>query len=151
MKKIISLVLLMLATMTVSAQTQNDAFANEVKKSIELQHMREMLTEMMVLHLKQALGQKSEQSSIPADKVEAISKEVADVMLPKLEQILFEMYKENYTLEEMKQLNAYQATPLGQKGIKLAPKLSLAGSLVAQDPEVVSALQAIVAKYLQQK
>ncbi len=149
MKKILTMALLMLATMTVSAQTQDEAFANEVKKSIELQHMREMLTEMMDLQLKQVFGQNSELSSIPADKIEAISREVVDVMQPKLEQLMYKMYEENYTLEEMKQLNAYQATPLGQKSLKLAPKMSLAGAQVAQDPEVVSAIQAIVMKYLQ--
>ncbi|MBQ2099015.1 MAG: DUF2059 domain-containing protein, partial [Bacteroidales bacterium] len=68
----------------------------------------------------------------------------------KLNDKLIEFYCENYTIEEIKELNAFYATPVGQKNIKLAPKASYLGTQITQDPAFAVTLQTIMAKYIKQ-
>lgn len=144
MKQLMTLMLLMFASLMATAQTADDEFNAEVRKNIELQHMGETLEETMKMQMKNAFSA----NNIPIDNIDAFIKEISVVMKPKLEVILRKVYLENFTLEDMKQMNAFMATPVGQKTIKLAPMLANAGAEVTKDPEVMKAIQDAVMKYI---
>lgn len=144
MKQLMILMLLMFATITATAQTADDEFNAEVRKSIELQHMGETLENTMKLQMTSAFPA----NHISTENMDAFIKEISVVMKPKLEVILRKVYVDNFTLEDMKQMNAFMATPVGQKTIKLAPMLANAGAEVAKDPEVMKAIQDAVMKYM---
>ena len=50
-----------------------------------------------------------------------------------------------------KEMNAYLATPVGQKGIKLAPKFGFAGMQAVQEPEIAKKIEDILKKHIQIK
>jgi hypothetical protein len=103
MKQLMILMLLMFATITATAQTADDEFNAEVRKSIELQHMGETLENLMKVQMTSAFSA----NHISIENMDAFIKEISVVMKPKLEVILRKVYVDNYTLEDMKQMNAF--------------------------------------------
>jgi hypothetical protein len=45
-------------------------------------------------------------------------------------------------------MNAYLSSPVGQKGIKLAPMFAAEGAKVAQSPEIQGKIMTIMSKYI---
>lgn len=82
------------------------------------------------------------------DDVNALSNEMVDVIWEKLNEKVIAFYCENYTLDEMKALNAFIETPVGQKNIKLAPQLNALSFQVQQDPTNAVFMQTIMAKHI---
>lgn len=137
--------LLLAATVSSSAQTSgSDAFSTEVRKCVKLQRMAETMTETMRLQL-QTLVQ---QGTLTETNLNVFSKEITAVMLPMLQKRLETIYRKNFTLEEMRQLNAYLSSPVGQKVIDLTPMLAAEGAKVAQSAEMQEKIQTILMKYI---
>lgn len=146
MKKIISIIALLIVATTGITKAQDAALVAEVKKCIELQNTREAMAEAMALQFKPMV----EHGQLAIDNMDAMSHEIADALMTKLNDKLIEFYCENYTIDEIKTLNAFYATPVGQKNIKLAPKASYLGTQITQDPAFAVTLQTIMAKYIKQ-
>ena len=89
-----------------------------------------------------------EQGMFPADKVEAIVKEFEEFAVPLLKKKMIALYKEKFTLEELKQINAYLSSPVGQKATKLMPEFAAEGMKIVQTPEAQQKTKEIVLKYL---
>ena len=68
--------------------------------------------------------------------------------MDKMKDFALEVYYENYTLSEMKEYNKFLTTPLGQKTIKVAPKIASATTKLSQDPEILTKLQAVILKHI---
>lgn len=144
MKKLI-LSMLMLATVVAAhAQTVSEEFAAEVRKSLQLQHTTETLVETMRMQMQQLV----DNGTMTAEKVTGLCTEISEIMLPVLEKRITELYSQNLTLDELKQMNAYLSSPVGQKGIKLAPMFAAEGAKVAQSPEIQGKIMTIMSKYI---
>lgn len=128
----------------VSTYAQSSEFEKEVAKSIELMNTRQTMIETMMMQYS-ALANNGQ---LKSEKVRVISEECVDAMLPKLTEVLMSLYKEHYTIDELKELNKFYASEIGQKNIKLTPIFSMAGAQVATDPEMLEKLQSILVKHM---
>lgn len=143
MKKIL-LFMVLLVSAAVQAQTNEEAFKTEVQKTIELQHT----TDLFVEGLKMQLQKLTENGALDAEKLQPLVEEIGQAVVPALTERMNEVYKENFTLDELKQINAYLATPVGQKVVRLTPMLSAEGINVVQRPELQAKISAIISKYM---
>ncbi len=144
MKKIISIIALLIVATTGITKAQDAALVAEVKKCIELQNMRGNLVEST----KSQYEAVAKTGQVAFDDVNALSNEMVDVIWEKLNEKVIAFYCENYTLDEMKALNAFIETPVGQKNIKLAPQLNALSFQVQQDPTNAVFMQTIMAKHI---
>lgn len=143
MKKIL-LFMVLLVSAAVHAQTNADAFRAEVEKTIELQHSTDVFIEALKMQLQGLTGT----GALETEKLQPLVEEIGQAVVPALIERMHEIYKENFTLDEMKQINAYLATPVGQKVVKLTPMLSAEGVNVVQRPEMQAKVTEIISKYL---
>ena len=144
MKKLfISLVLLM-SVAAVNAQTENDELTKEINKAIEVSVGTLNFTQMMTTQLQPLV----EKGVITAENLEPLVKDVEAWMIPQLKEKMAALYRQYFTLEEMKQVNAYISSPIGQKFMKLTPKFSAAGMEIVTTPEAQKKIQEILMRYL---
>ena len=144
MKRIVTFVLLVQALFTANAQITDRVFAAEVKKSIELQNTKETFVETY----KMAMQQFVDNGTLSATNLNLFANDIADYIIPLLTDRMEVLYYQNLTLDELKQLNEYLASSVGQKMIKLTPLFSNEGMKVAQLPEVQAKIQERITYYL---
>ena len=144
MKKLFFLIATLFVATLGTVKAQDAAMVTEIKKSIELQHTRDIMVETMSLQYKTLV----DNGTLAIDNVQAMSEEIADVIMGNITDKLIKFYTDNYTLDELKELNKFLTTPVGQKNIKLAPQAALLGTQAVQDPDVLSKIQAIIMKHL---
>lgn len=142
MKRIICM--LALALMACNVFAQDAAFKKEVEKTIELTNLEGTLAETLRMQYQQLV----DAGTIKIDDVNALANECAEAMMPKMKEFMLEVYYENYTLSEMKEYNKFLSSPLGQKMIKVTPKITNASTKLAQDPEILTKLQGVIMKHL---
>ncbi|MBR6252015.1 MAG: DUF2059 domain-containing protein [Bacteroidales bacterium] len=132
-----------MALVCVGASAQSD-IDNEIDKLLSLQDVRQTMIDAMSTQF-QALVKMGQ---IAEAKAKTMAEECADVMVPKCLEIQKKLYKEYYTLEELKELNKFYASAVGQKTLKLAVTFSSSALQVAADPEVMKKIQEITMKHL---
>jgi hypothetical protein len=71
-------------------------------------------------------------------------------MVPELKKRIVEIYKQNFTLAELKQMNDYLASPVGQKAVKLTPMIAEESIKVASMPEMQEKLMKLMSSLMQQ-
>jgi hypothetical protein len=126
---------------------QDAAYKKEFNRAMELTHPEETMKQMIAPQY-QKFG---EMGLLKLDDVDAVVEECIKVIMPKYKEVMLKLYAENYTLNEVKEMNAYLATPVGQKGIKLAPKFGFAGMQAVQEPEIAKKIEDILKKHIQIK
>lgn len=145
MKRLFMSMLLLLALCTHTyAQTENSAFAAEVKKAFELQKLKENYVEGLKMGLEPLVAQ----GKITTENLNLYIKEVADYATPFILQAMEKFYVENYTLEEMRQMNAYMSSPVGQKTLRLTPKIMIVMQDVLSQSGVQAKAQELLLPYL---
>lgn len=145
MKKFFLMMALLMAMSASQAQTANDELTKEINRTIELSNTTTTFTETLRLQFKPLV----DQGLIPAEKISPLIKELEQLLVPVLKERMIQLYKENFTLDELKQMNEYLASPLGQKFVKLTPMLSAEGTKIAQSPEMQQKMQQIMMRLLQ--
>lgn len=143
MKKIIISMMLLVSMVTACAQTGNDEFTKEINRAIELQNVTSNISQMMTQQLQTLVNQ----GMISAENLSALIKEVEEYAAPRLKKKMAELYKKNFTLDELKQINAYLSSSAGQKAVKLMPEFSAEGMKIMQTPEAQQKIQEIALKY----
>lgn len=144
MKKILISMMLLVSMVTACAQTGNDEFTKEINRAIELQNVTSNFSQMMTQQMQPLVNQ----GMISAQNLSALIKEVEEYAAPLLKKKLAELYKKNFTLDELKQINAYLSSSAGQKALKLTPQFAAEGMKIMQTPEAQKKLQEIALKYL---
>lgn len=145
MRRLLGIVVLAMAVvLPMNAQTSEDEYSQEMRKSIELQHAKRTLSETMRLQMQTLVSK----GLLTDDKLQDVVDEMVQAMYPHLMKKLDALYREYFTLDELKEMNAYLASPVGQKGIMLTPLAANEGAKVAQMPEVQAEIMRIVQKYV---
>ncbi len=145
MKKFIMMIALLMAVAIAQAQTANDELTKEIKRSLELSESSKMFKEALNLQLQTMV----DKGILTSDKLPSIINEAEALFMPKLEKRLLEIYKENFTLDEIKQMNAYLASPVGQKALKLTPLVVNESTKISQDPDILQKFMEILMRYKQ--
>ncbi|MBR1688964.1 MAG: DUF2059 domain-containing protein [Prevotella sp.] len=147
MKKSLMMLALLVAFCTGGrAQTISEEYKAEVMRAMNLQRTNEIFKETMRLQMMTLVNQ----GTLSYNSLDNIVDEVANVVVPALMERQAEIYNQYFTLDELRQLNAYLSSPIGQKMVQMTPVLSTEGAAVTQRPEIVQRIQAIVARYIGQ-
>ena len=141
MKKVIITMLMLVTVVAAHAQGISEEYAAEVRKALQLQHTTETLVETMRLQMQQLVDNGTM-------TVEGVNGFCQEIMYPALEKRITDLYYQNLSLDELRQMNAYLSSPVGQKGIKLAPMFAAEGAKVAQSPEIQGKMMTIMSKYI---
>lgn len=136
--------MLLVSMVTACAQTGNDEFTKEVNRAIELQNVTSNFSQMMTQQMQPLVNQ----GMISAQNLSALIKEVEEYAAPLLKKKMAELYRKNFTLDELKQINAYLSSPAGQKALKLMPEFAAEGMKIMQTPEAQKKIQELAMKYL---
>lgn len=143
MKKILISMMMLVAMSAAHAQQANDEFTKEVNRTIEISNVTETFINTMTTQMQQFV----DEGILTQEKLATLVKEIEEFAMPLVKNKITELCKENFSLEEMKQINAYLATPLGQKSQRLFPKFTQEGSKLMQTPEAQEKIKEIVLKY----
>ena len=144
MKRIYVFVVLLLTMVAVQAQTKDDEWKAEIDRNFTLSRSEENFVEGVLSGMNTLV----EQGAIKAEQLEPLAKEIKDVLIPSLKELATSFYKEHFTLDELKQINDYLASPIGQKATRLAPELTIKAQGIIQTPESQEKIQKILLKYL---
>lgn len=104
--------LMMVMTASAFAQTANDdaAFNAEFEKILVATDMNTQMSEAMTMALSKGFGEK-----IAEAKKAAMEKDISERLVPVMVDEIRKVYREIFTVEDMKNLNAFYATPTGKK------------------------------------
>lgn len=121
-----------------------DSYQVEVDRLLQAQDFRGTF----IKSFKTMMGQLVAQGKITSSKLNAIAEEVADVIYPKMKAAAAQCLKQNLTLDDLRQINAFYATPAGKKMVALTPTLMEAGAKAMQDSDIQVQVQQIIQKHL---
>ena len=124
-----------------------DAYQAEVNRLLQAQDLRGTTIKAM----KSMLAPLVSQGSITTSQVNSIAEEIVNITYPKMKVAVEQCLRQNLSVDELRQINAFYATPAGQKLNALQPVLMEAGTKVAQQPDVQTQIQQVVQKYLGNK
>lgn len=144
MKKIISLVICIMTMIGASAQTADAQYDEVLNKVISSQMSKSILENMLNENL-QSLVQNG---MLTPEKVQGISVALADYMYPMVLKETTDMYRENFNLDELKQVENWVTSPVGQKSIALSFKQSTKMQQIMMKPEVQQKMQSILMEYM---
>ena len=122
------------------AQTNTSEYEKEMERTILLQGQAEMFAET----LKEQLNPLVEEGKMSSEQQEKVIKELSEYMVPLIVAKEKEMIKENYSLEELKELNAFLASPIGRKNVRLAATSANESAKVLSSPEVMEKMMEIM-------
>ena len=147
MKKFFFSLMMLMTVVAVNAQetqAEDDELTTEVNRAIELSNVTANFGSLMVTQLQPLV----EQGLLSAENLPAMVKEIEEWMLPILKKRMAALYKKHFTLDELKQMNAYLASPVGQKALKLTPQFAEEGMAIVQTPEAQQKIQEIFLHYM---
>ena len=149
MKRILISMALLLSMVAVQAQTQTktDEFTKEINKAIEVMNISGNFTQTLTDQMQPLV----EQGLITAENVAPLVKEIETNMMPQMKERMAALYKANFTLEELKQINAFFSSTVGQKMQKLTPEFAAEGMKVVQTPEAQNKIQEIFLRYMKKE
>lgn len=124
-----------------------DPYQCEIDRLIQMQDVRGNTISSMKMMLEQLVTQ----GALTTRQLNAISEEIADIIYPKMKVALERILRQNLSVEELRQINAFYETPAGKKLNSLQPTLMQAGAQVTQQADVQAQIQQIVQKHLGNK
>ena len=136
--------MLLMSMVTACAQKGNDEFTKEINRAVELQNVTSNFSQMMTQQMQTLVNQ----GMISKQNLSALIKEIEAYAAPLLKKKMAELYRKNFTLDELKQINAYLSSPAGKKALKLMPEFAAEGAKIMQTPEAQKKIQELALKYL---
>ncbi len=131
------------AGITLPNAPASDSYKAEVNRYIQCQDMRGAMVKVLKANLSQVLGAK-----LSASKLDAMVNELVDVSMPVMSKAVEDCLRPSISLEELRQINAFFATPTGRKMVSLQPTLMAAGEKAMQQPEIQAKFQQIAQRYI---
>ena len=86
-----------------------------------------------------------------AVQLDAMCKEMVDLLYPTVLETMKEGYRKHFSLDELRQISAFYATPVGKKMISIAPEFMQEAMATVQTPEMQGKIQALVIKHMTNK
>ena len=121
-----------------------DPFQSEVNQFIQAQNLRGTTVKTMKTMLEQFVTQ----GVLTATQVDTIVDEIVNIIYPKMKVAIEQCLRQNLSVDELRQINAFYATPAGKKLTAMQPALIEAGNKITQQPDVQMKIQQVMQKYL---
>ena len=126
--------------MTCFANAQSAAMQKEIDRAIALADFSSAMEQTMALQFEEHLTDPK-----------AMYKELTEAMSEPLKKILTKVYSDNFTLDELKQMNDFYETPVGKKCMTLVPNIvTTSVEMLQNDQATIEKIQQIVMKYFKQ-
>lgn len=148
MKKFVTAICIILASfMTANAQIGDPAYDAELDKAISYSLSEQQFAEVY----QQAFKQLVDNGTLTQAKCDAMSAELAKALYPDLVKIVKSLWANNFNLDELKQITAWLASPIGQKLTALTAASTEATQNALKQPAVIQKINTIVTRYIQAK
>lgn len=144
MKRIILMILCVAAFVGANAQSGNAAYEAELNKAVALSCDKQMLTELFDGTFRMYV----DRGMLSASDCRLMSAEMTEMMYPILVSIVKELWADEFTLDELKQIVAWLSSPVGKKCLMMSTKTGSATQELIQNPEVMQEVTAIIGKYM---
>lgn len=128
----------------VSAQN-NEAYDALLDETVALSCDKTLLTETIVGSFKSSLPE----GMLSDAECQSIGEEVVDFMYPLIVNTTKDMWREQFNLDELKQVKAWLSSPTGQKMLNMSTKLGEIQQRLYQDPSTMQKITEIISKYVQ--
>ena len=126
------------------AAEKDPAYEAELSRFIELQDLRVTFEKSMRAPLQQFV----DRGMLTTAKLDAMCNEIVDLLYPTVLETMKEGYRKHFSLDELRQITAFYATPVGKKVISIAPELMQDAMAMVQTPEMQGKIQSIVIKHM---
>lgn len=126
------------------AQNQSSAYEAELDKAVSLSCDRQVF----IKTLQNAYQQFVNNGTLTQAQCDAISVDVVDAILPRIIEMNKELWRDEFTLDELKQIVAWLSSPVGKKMLNMVSRTSEIQQSVMQDPVIVAEISRVVAKYI---
>ena len=126
------------------AAEKDPAYEAELSRFIELQDLRVTFEKSMRAPLQQFV----DRGMLTTAKLDAMCNEIVDLLYPTVLETMKEGYRKHFSLNELRQITAFYATPVGKKVISIAPELMQDAMAMVQTPEMQGKIQSIVIKHM---
>ena len=133
-----------LANTSASSAFAPNSYESELNRYIEGQDLRGNMIKMVTTMMSQFVSQ----GLITAAQLNTIAEEVANAAYPRVKKATEDCLRQNLSVDELHQINAFNATPAGRKLIALTPSLMEAGNRAMQQPDIQQQVQQIVQRHL---
>ena len=131
--------------MTCFANAQSAAMQKEIDRAIALADFSSAMEQTMALQFE------SRGLTEHLTNPKAMYKELTEAMSEPLKKILTKVYSDNFTLDELKQMNDFYETPVGKKCMTLVPNIvTTSVEMLQNDQATIEKIQQIVMKYFKQ-
>ena len=144
MKKSVAILYLLIGSLGF-VDAQSEEFIKTAKETMELQNTKGVLIETFRIQFQSLIESGGMQQ---VDDIRAMAEEMADALIDKVAEAQLKLYYENYTLDELKELNKYLAVPIVQKHNRLSSTFEGEGSKIVKEPEVKQTLQHILLSHM---
>ncbi len=134
-------------TTTQAAAGSCDSYDSEINRLFQAQDLRGAT----ITSMKTTMEQLAPKGTFTTRQLNAIAEEIVDIIYPKMKVALGRILQQNFSVEELRQINAFYETPVGKKLNSLQPVLMQTGMQVAQQSDVQAQIQQIVQKHLGNK
>ena len=121
-----------------------DPYEYEINRLIQLQDFRGNFTKTFKTTMEQFVAN----GMITTSQLDAIAEEITDVAYPILTEAVGKCLRQNLSVDELRQVNAFYETPVGKKMNALLPTLMQTGLEAMQKPEIQAKIQQVVKKHL---
>lgn len=129
------------------AAEKDPAYEAELSRCIELQDLRATFEKAMRTPMQQFV----DGGMMTAAQLDAMCKELVDLLYPTVLETMKEGYRKHFSQDELRQISAFYATPVGKKMISVAPELMQEAMATVQTPEMQGKIQALVIKHMTNK
>ena len=142
--RILAALLALAFVLPAPAAEKDPAYEAELSRFIELQDLRVTFEKSMRAPMQQLV----DGGMMTAAKLDAMCNEIVDLLYPTVLETMKEGYRKHFSLNELRQITAFYATPVGKKVISIAPELMQDAMAMVQTPEMQGKIQSIVIKHM---
>lgn len=130
----------------IAASAQKDAkYEAELEKAVVLSADKALLVEMFENSFNVSMVQ---QGLLTKENCHAMSEELADEMYPLLINMTKELWRQEFSYDDLKKIQAWLSSPTGHKLLFLGTKTSGITQELLQDPEFMQIITKVVTKYV---
>ena len=145
-RNLLTVVMLLASTLFAFAQTTNDELENELNKLFDLKANSETVLESFG----DQLGPIVESGFLSAEEAANMQKELVDALMPAIMEGTKKLYREAFSLDELKQINAFLGSEIGKKMIRVDIESSANFAALLKDPANQKKWSDIFTKYFPQ-
>ncbi len=146
MKKILFLATMFaFCSVNLFAQSSGDDYDRELDKLLVVMNADETFDDVMAQQLAPLISN----GTVEKEKLEGFMAEFKELLMPRVKEETRKFYKENFSLDELRQMNDFFDSEVGKKLLQLAPQSMDFITEMFSDDAVLEKIESLFSKYFQ--